>query len=202
MEKNFFEVFPALTVSDDDRQLLEETRVTKLVSSSRHDKLNIYLSSDHIIPRSSLYRMEGDIRRQYYKDAPVTVRIIEKFELAGAYTPKALFAHYESSILDEAARINPAWTDLLKHADFEFPESDDTIVLVLEDRPIARDMADEIAGLLDNMLNKRCGLSANITVSFKEREARKSVEHKKKRIMDRISQIEEDVPVYNLYENS
>ncbi len=203
MEKSFFEVFSALNVSDDDRQLLEETRVTKLVSSSRHDKLNIYLTSDHIIPRASLYRMESGIRKQYYRDAPVSVRIIERFELAGAYTPKAVFAQYGSSILDEATRINPAWTDLLKHADLDFPEGDDSVVIILEDRPIARDMADEIIGLYDNMLNKRCGLSARITAAFKEREKRRSVEHTKMRVMDRIRQIEEeDTPVFNLYEES
>ena len=157
MEKNFFDVFSVLTVSDDDRQLLEETRVTKLVSSSRHDKLNIYLSSDHIIPRYNLNRIEGSIRKQYYRDDPVSVRIIERFNLAGTYTPKAVFAMYKSSIFDEAERINPAWADLLHHADFEFPEGDGSMVLVLEDRPIARDMADEMAGLFDNMLNKQIG---------------------------------------------
>ncbi|MBR4574056.1 MAG: PolC-type DNA polymerase III [Lachnospiraceae bacterium] len=202
MEKSFFEVFSALTVSEDDRQLLEETRVTKLVSSSRHDKLHIYLTSDHIIPRSSISRMEGDIRRQYYKDEPVSVRIIERFELDDAYTPKAVFKQYENSILEEAAAFNPAWTDLLAHADFEFPDGDDTVVLVLEDRPIARDMADEIMGLLDNMLNKRCGLDAGIKVAYKERVARQSVEHTKKRIMERIRHVEEDDNVYNLYESA
>ncbi len=41
MEKKFFEVFRTLEVSDDDRESFEETIVTKLVSSSRHDKLHI-----------------------------------------------------------------------------------------------------------------------------------------------------------------
>ncbi|MBQ6129040.1 MAG: PolC-type DNA polymerase III [Lachnospiraceae bacterium] len=208
MEKNFFDVFSVLTVSDDDRQLLEETRVTKLVSSSRHDKLNIYLSSDHIIPRYNLNRIEGSIRKQYYRDDPVSVRIIERFNLAGTYTPKAVFAMYKSSIFDEAERINPAWADLLHHADFEFPEGDGSMVLVLEDRPIARDMADEMAGLFDNMLNKRCGLSAHITVSFKEREKRASVEHTKNRIEEKIRHMAEEPrkiqgessDVYNIYE--
>ena len=69
MEKKFFDVFSSLVVSDDDRELMEETKVTRLVSSSRRDKLHIHLVSDYIIPKDRIYEMERKIREQAKAEA-------------------------------------------------------------------------------------------------------------------------------------
>ena len=182
MEKRFFDVFNALEVSDDDRMLLEETRVTKLVSSSRHDKLHIHMSSDHIIPKDRIYETEKKIRKQYFGNSPVSVRIIERFNLGASYKAESIVRQYRSSIIAEAARINPAWTDLLLHADFDFPEGGNTIVLILEDRLLARDMSNDILDYLDHVINDRYGTSFMMTVSFKEKEERQSVVHARERM--------------------
>lgn len=167
MEKKFFDVFTTLVVSDDDRELLEETKVTRLVSSSRRDKLNIYLTSDYIVPKDRIYAMEDEICRQYYPSAPVRVRIYERFTPSG-HTAASLIKQYKGSLMTEAARINPAWTDLLAHADFEFPD-DESIVLVLEDRVIARDMSDEILDFIEHAVNVRFGTYFKLSVSFKKK---------------------------------
>ncbi|MCR5302116.1 MAG: PolC-type DNA polymerase III [Lachnospiraceae bacterium] len=190
--KKFFDVFTILSVTDDDRELLEETRITKLVSSSRHDKLNIYLTSDHIIPKDRIYAAEREIRKQYYRDADVSVRIIERFNLGDTYSPRVIFKLYKGSILTEASSINPAWTDLLMHADFDFPEGEDRIELVLEDRSIARDMADDMVEYLDHAVNDRCGTSYHISVSFKEKEDRKSFKRSRDSMMQQIRKIQEN----------
>ena len=189
MGKHFFDVFTTLNVSDDDRELLEETSVTRLVSSSRHDKLHVYLTSDHIIPKDRIYAMEKEIRKQYYRSAPVAVRIIESFNLGTAYNARTILKLYRNSIMSEAATINPVWTDLLNHADYDFPEGDNTIVLVLEDRSIARDMSVDILKYLDRAINIRFGTSFNLKASFKERETRKSVVHARERMIEEIRRI-------------
>ncbi|MBO4904324.1 MAG: PolC-type DNA polymerase III [Lachnospiraceae bacterium] len=187
MEKRFFDVFTTLVVSDDDRELLEETKVTRLVSSSRRDKLNIYLTSDYIVPKDRLYAMEEEIGKQYYPQTPVRIRIYEKFVM-GSVKPSSLVKQYRASLLAEAARVNPAWTDLLRHADFDFP-GEDSIVLVLEDRPIARDMSEEILDFIEYAINERFGTSFGLSASFKAKEARKSVEHTKDRMMEEIRRL-------------
>ncbi len=198
MEKKFFDVFASLDINDDDRELLEEARVTKLVSTSRNDKLHIYLTCDHIIPKDRIYAMEQNIRRQYYRDAKVSVRIIEHFSLGHSYTPRAFITQYKNSLVSEASRINPAWTDLLRHADYEFPDDNASFILVLEDRPIARDMSEEILDYIDHAVNGRCGMSWRITSKFKEKEIRQSVIHKRERIEEQIRKItagpSEDAP--------
>ncbi len=190
MEKKFFDVFTTLVVSDDDRELLEETKVTRLVSSSRRDKLNIYLTSDYIVPKDRIYAMEDEICRQYYPSAPVRVRIYERFTPSG-HTAASLIKQYKGSLMTEAARINPAWTDLLAHADFEFPD-DESIVLVLEDRVIARDMSDEILDFIEHAVNVRFGTDFKLSVSFKEKETRKSYTHSQERMQEEIKRIYEN----------
>ncbi len=189
MEKKFFDVFTTLNVSDDDRELLEETRVTKLVSSSRRDKLHIYLSSDYIIPKDRIYAMESEIRKQYYRGSHVTIKIIERFMLGDSYPATAILKQYKNSILAEASHINPAWTDLLRHADFEFSEDGKAITLVLEDRSIARDMSEEILDYLDHAINKRCGTAFLINAAYKDREERSSVKHTENRMMEEVRRI-------------
>ena len=189
MEKKFFDVFDQLVVSEDDRELLEETKVTRLVSSSRHDGLHVYLVSDHIVPKDRIYEMESRIRKQYYKDGPVSVRIIERFRLGSAYSPQTIIRLYKGSIMTEAAHINPAWSDLLQHADFVFPEEGNRIELVLEDRCLARDMSEDILDFLDHAINERCQTSFMITVSYKAKEERKSVEHSRRRMKEEIRMI-------------
>ena len=189
MEKKFFDVFSSLVVSDDDRELMEETKVTRLVSSSRRDKLHIHLVSDYIIPKDRIYEMERKIREQYYPNSPVSIRIIEKFNLAGTYTAKAIISQYKSSIITEASNVNPAWVDLLKHADFEFDEGSDAMTLVLEDRPIAHDMSEEIADFLDHAVNERCRTAFGITVAFKQKETRQSYVHSRERMLEEVRKI-------------
>ncbi len=189
MEKRFFDVFNTLSVSDDDRELFEETRVTKLVSSSRRDKLHIYLTSDHIIPKDRIYAIERRIREQYYGKDKVTVRIIESFSLGSPYSAKALVTVYKNSIISEAAHVNPAWTDLMRHADFDFSDDGKTIILVLEDRSIAHDMSEEILDYLDHAVNRRCGMSYKLETSFKEKEDRQSVIHTRHRIQEEVRRI-------------
>ena len=189
MEKKFFDVFSSLVVSDDDRELMEETKVTRLVSSSRRDKLHIHLVSDYIIPKDRIYAMEREIGKQYYPNASVSIRIIERFNLGDAYTAKAIITQYKNSIITEASKVNPAWVDLLMHADFDFSEGDNSIILVLEDRLIAHDMSEEIADFLDHAINERCRTSFGITVSFKEKEVRQSFIHSKERMLEEVRKI-------------
>ncbi len=189
MEKKFFDVFSSLEVSDDDRELMEETRVTRLVSSSRHDKLHIHLVSSYIIPKDKIYEMENRIAMQYYPNSPVNIRIIERFELGGTYTAKAIIGQYKNSIITEAARINPVWADLLTHADYDFPEGDDTIILVLEDRLLSHDMADDITDFIDHAINERYHTSYKITVAFKDKETRRSYVHSQERVLEEVRKI-------------
>lgn len=186
MSHKFLTAFPALKLSDDDREMFEETDVVRLVSSSRHDKLHIYLESSYIIPKKNIVEMEKTIKKQY--DSLGEVRIIETFNLSEQYTLKNLIRIYKASIIYDAYEHNPLWKELLSHADFEFPD-DNTLCLVLEDRLICKDHEKDILDLLDYILNVRCRMACDITCSYKEREKRNSLERSKLHFEEEVRRI-------------
>ena len=71
MAKKFFEVFTILKLSDDDKDLFEETIINNLVAPRRGDKLHIYLESPYIVPKDRIYAVETEIKGQYFKDKNV-----------------------------------------------------------------------------------------------------------------------------------
>lgn len=189
MSKKFFETFPTLKLGREDTDIFEETSVTNLVSSSRRDKIRVYISSKHLIPKSRIKAVEGEIKKQLFANGPVQISIIEKYNLAESYTAKVLLKEYKESIIAEASEYNPAWSDLLKHSEFDYDEDSRSIILILEDRLLAHDMSDEILDFLDNIFNIRCGLASRINIHYKESETRKSVEHARSRMMEQIKRM-------------
>lgn len=189
MAHKFFEVFSTLKLSDNDRDLFEETRIDRLVSSSRRDKMQIYLSADYVIDKDRIYAVEKEIESQVFANNLCRVKILEKFSLSESYTAKAFIKEYKNSLLLEASRINPAWNDLLSHADFDFTDDEKGVILILEDRFIARDMSEEILDYLDHVLNGRCSLGCSVKAEYKEREVRKSVLHSNDRMKEEIRKI-------------
>jgi len=189
MGKKFFDVFTTLKLSDDDRELFEEASIINLVSPKRRDKLKVYLTSAYIIPKDRIYAVEEEITRQYFQGKNVFVKIIEKFDLSTSYSPEALIKVYKNSMLLEAKKINPAWTDLLAHADFDVLEDGKGIYIVLEDRYLAHDMSEDILDFLDEVINSRCGLNLAVRVKYKEKEERRSVEHAKRRMNEEVRKI-------------
>lgn len=186
MSHKFLEAFPALKLKEDDRELFEETDVVRLVSSSRHDKLHIYLESSYIIPRQNIVAMEKQIAACYASFGEV--RIIEKFNLSEQYTLKNLIRIYKNSIIFDAYEHNPLWKELLNHADFEFPD-DNTLCIVLEDRLICKDNADDILELFDYILNVRCRTACDIKVDYKQREKRESLVRSLKHVEEEVRRI-------------
>lgn len=184
----FFDKFPDLKLNEEDRSLLEETSV-KLVASSREDKLHIHLYSAYVISKDTIYRVEREIKNQLFKKNDVYIKIIEEFTLSDSYTPEALLKEYKDSILTEVSRINPAWSDLLKHADFVCEAGTNVLEVILEDHVLAEIMQDDIKKYFEKVFNKRCGVNTIIEIKFKQREARKSVEHSINRMHEEIKRI-------------
>ena len=189
MTHKFFEVFSTLKLSDNDRELFEETMIDRLVSSSRRDKLQVYLSCGYVIPKERIYAVEKEIENQLFGNNPCEVKILEKFNLSESYTARSLIKEYKSSLLLEGSKLNPAWSDLLSHADFDFSEDEKSVLVILEDRFIARDMSEEILDYIDHVLNGRCSLNCTIKAEYKAKEVRKSVLHANDRMLEEIRKI-------------
>ncbi len=172
MEKNFFDAFPNLNLIGMQKELFEQVVVEKITATKRKDLLRIYIRSERLIEKELIYRTEGEIKKQFFPNDNITIKIYEKFILSGQYNPKTLMDVYKESILLELKEAEHMLYTMFRQADMRFPDNN-SMELILEESVIARAKEDEFIGILDKVLNERCGFMVKFDVSYKEAAASK-----------------------------
>ena len=86
-EKEFLDVFPQLKVENELEQLLKMVKVMKVAINHKKDCLRVYIMSSQWIQKKYIYHLENAIKEQFFANAPLQVKIIEKFVLSRQYTP-------------------------------------------------------------------------------------------------------------------
>ena len=120
MAKGFFEVFPTLKLNSKLHDLMEQTTVDRVSSTSKRDFLRIYLSSDKLIQKQQIWEVEETIKEQLFKTVNITIKIYEKFSLSAQFTPEILTDIYKESILDELKEYNHVLYTAYRNADISF----------------------------------------------------------------------------------
>ena len=87
MSKSFFEVFPALQLDSHTKEIMEQTVVEKVSTTRKQDFIRIYISSNKLIDKSDILKTENGIKKQFFENQDLTVKIYEKFSLSAQYTP-------------------------------------------------------------------------------------------------------------------
>ena len=167
MSKLFFEVFPTLNLNGDTKKLLEETEVTKIGMNQEKDRMRVYLFGPRLIYKKNIYHIEQAIREQIFPKQEMSVKIIEKYQLSGLYTPEKLFEAYRDSILDELKDYSLMEYNLLRGAKMDF-DSENHMILTLENTIIAQTKSFEIREFLEKVICERCGLNLAIELAFEE----------------------------------
>ncbi|MCD8037904.1 MAG: PolC-type DNA polymerase III [Lachnospiraceae bacterium] len=172
MEKKFFEAFPNLRLEGVLHDLFEQTVVEKMTATGRRDLLRIYIRSERLLEKKHIYSVEKEIKKQFFARDPISIKVYERFLLSGQYNPERLMDIYRESILLELRECEHMLYTMFHQADIRYPD-ENTIELVLEDSVIAKSKEDELIGILDKVLNERCGFRVKFNVSYKEAEAGK-----------------------------
>ena len=188
MSKKFFEVFPTLKLDTGLSDLYEQTTVDKVSSTRRKDFLRIYISSDRLIQKEDIFRVEGEIKKQFFPNAPVTVKLYERFHLSAQYTPRKLTDIYRDSILAELRAYSPVEYSMFKNADIAF-EEDDRLLLTVEDTVPGRSRAAELLRILEKIYHERCGLAVDIQIAYKEKAEGKYKKEDERRIAMQVAEI-------------
>ena len=92
MGKSFFDVFPALKLDDNIREIMEQTTVEKVSTTRKQDFIRIDLSSSKLIDKADILKTEAGIKKQFFAGQDLTVKIYEKFSLSAQYTPSNLIS--------------------------------------------------------------------------------------------------------------
>lgn len=151
MEKKFFEAFPNLKLEGILHDLCEQTVVEKITATKRKDLLRIYVKSERLIEKEHIYSVEREIKKQFFPQDYIIIKIYERFLLSEQYTPAKLMDIYRESILLELKACEHMLYTMFRQADIEFPD-ENTMKLVLEDGVIAKSKEDELIRILDKVM--------------------------------------------------
>ncbi|MDD6058693.1 MAG: PolC-type DNA polymerase III, partial [Clostridiales bacterium] len=167
MSKLFFEVFPSLKVEEDMRRLLSETEVTKVGMNREKSRLRVYLLGNRLIYKKKIALLEKAIEKQIFQNQAMQVKVIEKYQLSGQYTPKTLLDLYRDSMLEELKEYSLLEYNLLRRAKMEF-QSERNMLLTLENTMVAKTKANEIVEYLEKVICERCGLDLAVELAYEE----------------------------------
>ena len=168
MEKSFFDVFPKLNLDKKSSELFEQVTVCKVSATKSRDFVRVSIVSDYLIPKETIYKVEKEIKRQFFDKHPVTVKLYESFHLSEQYTPENLMREYESSILLELREYSPVEYNIFKMADLSYPK-ENQILITAEDTVLARSKSQELLRILEKIIVERCGLKAECLMEYKEK---------------------------------
>ncbi len=167
MEKKFFEAFPNLELNGMQKDLFGQAIVERITATKRKDLLRIYFRSERLIEKELVYAVEKEIKKQFFPRDYIFIKLYERFVLSGQYNPEKLMELYRESILMEIKECDHILYTMFRQADIRFPE-EMLMELVLEDSVIAKSKEDELIGILDKVLNERCGFQVKFQTVYKE----------------------------------
>ena len=188
MSKTFKEVFPTLQLDNEMWHLLENADVTKIGANHDHNHIRIYLSSNRLIFKKNIWKVEEAIEKQIFQGKDMVVKIIESYQLSEQYTPETLLDVYKDSILDELKQFSVLEYNLLRTATMEF-DKPNHMILTLDLTIIAKTRTNEIVEFLEKVVCERCGLDLIIQVEYREPEESKYRKNATKQIEQEVQAI-------------
>ena len=188
MSKTFENVFPTLELEKGIKEQMEQVEVEKITTTSRKDFLRVYLRSGHLIGKDVIYKLEAEMKKQFFRKLPAQVKIYEKFSLSSQYTAEKLLLVYGESILTELRECDHILYSIFKSAEISFPREKE-MRLAVEDTVLARDRGEELERVLDKIFNERCGLDVRIFLEYKESIENKYEEEAEKAIAMEVARI-------------
>ena len=188
MEKRFFDVFPKLKLDRQSNELFEQVTVEKVSATKSRDFVRVSISSDYLIPKETIYKVEKEIKKQFFDRHQVTIKLYERFHLSEQYTPENLLREYGPSILLELKEYSPVEYNIFKSAQISYPEQSQ-ILLTVEDTVLARSKASELIRIMEKVLVERCGLMVECRMDYVEKPEGRHKEDDDIRISRQIREI-------------
>ena len=188
MAKQFFEVFPTLKLDKKVQELFEQVTVEKVSATKSRDFIRVTIGCDYLIPKETIYRVESEIKKQFFSSHQVAVKLYERFHLSEQYTPEKLMNAYKDSILLELKNYSPIEYNLFKGADLAFPDGGQ-LFLTVEDTVLARSKAEELVRILEKIFNIRCGFHVTCRIEYKDKKTGRYKEEDDLKIARQVAEI-------------
>ena len=167
MSKPFFEVFPTLKVGEETETLYSDVQVIKVASNTARTFIKVHIKSGHLIQKDDIYEMEQAIKTQLFGKSKIAVRIVEKFELSGQYTPENLMGEYFQSFLTELNEKSVVERSMFQNAKYVF-EDENILCLQLTDTIVAEGKKESLARYLEEVYRERFGRPIEVRVLYQK----------------------------------
>ena len=197
MVRMFEEVFPPLHLEQGLQDLLAQVKVEKVTSNRARNFIRVYLVSGKLIHKEQLFQLERSLKKELFGAADVEIKILERFELSGQYTPEKLLELYKDSILYELRAYSILEFNLFRGAKLSFPKPD-LMRMELARTTLSEDAADELIRILYKIFVDRCGMDVKIETEFveakektKKRTGRADVEKQAALLMESMYQAQQ-----------
>ena len=187
-QMSFYEVFPNMEAGSDLDAALSDATVTKVSTGRSRDDIRIYVTFNTLIPKRRIWHLEKSIKKQFFPNNGVSIRILEEFDLSSQYTPENLLSSYNDSILEELEDRSALLFNIYKKADLDFTE-EGHLKVTIEDTIIAREKEQELFDILNSIFCRRCHQSIKIDFDYKEPVKSKYLENAIQEIENRIAAI-------------
>ncbi len=203
MAKTFSEVLPGFQGSSEISGILKWIQIDRVSMNRAQDMIFIYLTAERLIPKRLIYKLEGEIKKQFFYTATTGIKIRENYQLSEAYSVEYLMEQYRDSLLLELKTYSRLLHSLFDHAVLAYPDEEELVVEV-EDSMVARAKGQELEKILHKVLNERFHMNVLIQLvyvnhkekkkenaeSFIELETRKIVEENERRRQEKKEKIQ------------
>ena len=167
MEKEFLDVFRNLELNGELKALLKEVVVTKVSVNQKKDHIRVYIRSRQWIHKKYIYALEEAIASQCFRGVPMTVKVLEKFQLSSQYTPELFFDAYKSSMGLELRNYSILVFNMFRNAVITFPKTNE-MHMVLQSTVLAKSKEEELIGYIEKVFCERSGFSLQVDTEYQE----------------------------------
>lgn len=187
MAKMFLEVFPDLHIADDFKELLKLVEVERVSATRDRSSIRIYIVSPRLIHREQILGLEKGIKDQLFAYKKVSIKIIEKYQLSGQYTPKKLLKVYKASILSELKSYSIIEYNIFRKAEITFLE-ESVMELTIEDNVIMKEKAGDLKRVVEKIFFERCGLPVELVYRYVAESENKQSKQRAAQIQNEINE--------------
>ncbi|MCR5282615.1 MAG: hypothetical protein K6E18_04535, partial [Lachnospiraceae bacterium] len=189
MAQTFSEVFPGIGLNQELQLMMSAVTVDKLVMTESHSLLKVYITCDSLIEKRVITQVEKELARQLSAMSgggmkETKVRFFETYHLSSQYDLKTLFDRYLESILYELKTYSPVMHVMLKNATLTFPAPGE-VTVDIEESALYRQKEAELLRILEKIVCIRCGIQAEFTVIYHERETERESAAEKEAVIRR-----------------
>ena len=188
----FFDVFKTLRLPEDVSDYFEKAEVVKVTKTSTNSLAKIYIKSDVLIFKSTIFKVEEALKKQIFKVKSMDVRIIDRYNLSKQYTPSKIMEIYFESMLFELEKYWTLEFNLLRTAEWVF-EKEDELTLILEDSFLAQKYSDSLKDYFEKVFLNRFGFEIDVVYRYGEKKENRYKEESDYQLKLRVRGIEDQV---------